>query len=516
MNQPGEALSGLSLPPAAPAPAPSGPVGCARVKPIDRSQLTWQMLDVERLIDAEHPARAIWAVVGRLELDRFYAAIEATAGTAGCPAWDPRLLISLWIYAYSRGISSAREIARRCRYEPAFQWLCGLGEINHHTLSDFRVAQAEGLQHLFAQVLGVLSAEGLVTLERVMQDGTKIKALASTSSFCQQARLAEHLAAARQQVAAMGDPRGEETPRQRAAQARAQRERQQRLEAAQQQLTELQQAKPAAAETLRVSRTDPEARVMKQPGGGFAPAYNVQLSTDAAQKIIVGASVSQSGNDYGELLPAMAQLEQTFQRQPTQVVADGGFTCRSNIMGMATAGMDFYGSLGKPNPESAGQLAQRGISPEFYPSAFPYDPATNTCQCPAGKGLRPSGQKSRPETVEHSYRAEATDCARCPFEAQCCGQQRGKGRLVVRVEERPEVSAFRQKMKTDAAAQIYRQRSAVAEFPNAWIKAKLGLRQFRLRGLVKVGLEVLWACLTYNLQQWIRLSRSPKLDPNAA
>ena len=150
------------------APAASSPAMRPRVKAVDRTQLSWQMLDVERLIEQDHPARAIWELVGRVKLDGFYAPIEAVEGSAGRTAWDPRLLVSLWIYAYSRGISSAREIARRCTYEPAFQWLCGLGEINHHTLSDFRVDHDESLRELFVQVLGVLSSEGLVSLERVM------------------------------------------------------------------------------------------------------------------------------------------------------------------------------------------------------------------------------------------------------------------------------------------------------------------------------------------------------------
>lgn len=513
MKEPSEELPGLQTACPAAVPAEPGTAGARpRVKPVDRSQLSWQMLDVERLIEADHPARAIWEVVGGLKLDGFYAPIEAIEGTAGRTPWDPRLLISLWIYAYSRGISSAREIARRCCYEPAFQWLCGLAEINHHTLSDFRVDHDVSLRELFTQVLGVLSSEGLVSLERVMHDGTKIKALASKSSFCQQESLEQHLAAARQQVEAMGDPRVQESPRRQAAQQRAKRERQQRLEHALEQLKQVRQAKsPTQAAATRVSATDPEARVMKQPNGGFAPAYNVQMSTDASHKIIVGVSVSQSGNDYGELLPAMEQLEETFKTKPAQVVADGGFTCRSNIMEMAAAGIEFYGSLREVNPQSDGRLAQRGISREFYPCAFRYDPKEDTYQCPTGQVLRHVERKSRAETVEHSYRAEPEQCQACPFEDQCCGRQRGKGRLLVRLEERSEVSAFRQKMQTAEAAQIYSQRSAVAEFPNAWIKDKLRLRQFRLRGLFKVRLEALWACLTYNIQQWIRLSRQPKL-----
>ena len=107
--------------------------------------------------------------------------------------------------------------------------------------------------------------------------------------------------------------------------------------------------------------------------------------------------------------------------------------------------------------------------------------------------------------VQHRYQAEAGACAACPFKAQCCPHLEGKGRIITRAVEAPAVQAFLDKMQTDAAKAIYRLRGAVAEFPNAWLKAKLGLRQFRVRGLVKVLREALWACLTYNLQQWIRL-----------
>jgi len=187
-------------------------------------------------------------------------------------------------------------MARRCTFDPAFQGLCGRAEINYHTLSDFRVAHDAALQELFAQVLGVLSAEGLVTLERVMHDGTKIKAWAGAGRFRREERLRAHLEAARAQVAAMGDSRAEESPRQRAG-----RERQARLEQAQAELEQIRAVKTGAAEAAqaRVSLTDPQARGMKQPEGGYAPSYKVQLSTDAAHRVIVGAGVSQGGGVCG-------------------------------------------------------------------------------------------------------------------------------------------------------------------------------------------------------------------------
>jgi transposase len=492
-------------------------LGPPRVKAVNRAQTAFQVIEVEQLIEADHPARAIWQLTGGLDLSGLYDSIQAVEGSAGRTAWDPRLLLSLWAYAYSRGISSARELERRCRYDPAFQWLCGLERINYHTLSDFRVGQDESLRELFAQVLGVLRAEGLVSLERLMQDGTKVKAQAAKSSFRREEALREHLAAAREQVAAMGDPRGEESVRQVAARARAAQEREQRLQQALEQLAAIRENKKEGQEKAeaRVSLSDPEARVMKQPDGGFAPSYNVQVSTDAANQAIVGVGVSQRGTDFGELVPAMERVAQTFQAKPGQVVADGGFTSRENILAMAGAGIDFYGSEKEANPDNAGQLAKRGISREFYPSAFAYDGTSDTYRCPAGQTLRPTKRKERSDMIEHSYQAQRGVCQGCAFRDACCGKRGEQGREVVRVEERAEVQAFRQKMQSAAAVQIYRQRGPVAEFSNLWLKEKIGLRQFRLRGLRKVGLEALWACLTYNLQLWIRLRWLPKLAASA-
>jgi transposase len=190
------------------------------IRYVNRQQMSWRAVDVERLIGDEHPARAIWTVVGRLDLSSFHLSIESSTEEGGRPAFDPQLLISLWVYAYSQGIGSAREVARRCEYDPAFQWLTGLEEVNYHTLADFRVEKQKELDGLFTQVLAALSKEGLITLEQVMQDGTKIKALASTRSYQREGTIQGHLERARQRVAEMGDPRNEETsPKAKQAQA---------------------------------------------------------------------------------------------------------------------------------------------------------------------------------------------------------------------------------------------------------------------------------------------------------
>jgi transposase len=85
----------------------------ARLKKIDRSQSYWGQIDVERLIGAEHPARAIWALVEKLKVEEFLKTNKSVNGRAGADRRDPRLLVSVWVYSLSEGVGSAREIARR-------------------------------------------------------------------------------------------------------------------------------------------------------------------------------------------------------------------------------------------------------------------------------------------------------------------------------------------------------------------------------------------------------------------
>jgi transposase len=308
------------------------------IRYVNRQQMSWRVVDVERLIGEDHPARAIWTLIGRLDLSPFYRAIESSTEEGGRPAFDPHLLISLWVYAYSQGIGAAREVARRCEFDPAFQWLTGLDEVNYHTLADFRVKKQKELDELFTQVLAALSKEGLITLEQVMQDGTKIKAQASTRSFQREGTIHGHLERARQRVAEMGDPQNEETsPKAKHAQARARREQQERLENALEELQKLQARKSGekANSETRVSTSDPQARVMKQSDGGLALSYNAQISTDATHGLIVGVAVTQEANDSAQLLPAVDRVEERLKKKPRQLVADGGYTTRDNIEKLA-------------------------------------------------------------------------------------------------------------------------------------------------------------------------------------
>jgi transposase len=489
-----------------------------RLRPIQRDQLCWHMLDVERLIDDEHPARAIWEFVGRLDLSAFLESIESLESCAGRPAFDPQLLISLWVYAYSRGVGSAREISRRCEYEPAFQWLTGLDSVNYHTLSDFRIMHLQALDELFTQVLGLLNAEGLISLECVAHDGTKIAANAAQRSFSREERIHDALRRAREQVEVLRSEAFTE-PNLRAQKAgeRARRERVGRLEQALSEFERIKGAKrpaykKASKQQTGTSITDPEARIMKQGvGQHYGLSYNVQLSTDAHAGVVVSAAVSQTAPDYEHLVPAVEQVVERLGARPKQMIVDAGYSSRQNITELHARGVDMVGNWVETDGRVKQRFARVGVTAAFLPSMFDYDAVSDTYRCPQGKLLHWIEDSHRPGRTMRRYGARASDCRECPCRSQCCsGSSRRYGRALVVTREDPTVTAYRVRMATPEAYRLRRLRSQVAEFTNAWLKEKLGLRRFHVRGLAKVRSETLWAVLTYNLQQWIRLRWRPR------
>jgi len=206
MDAPSQAVL-IDIPeqPAQQKPEPKAP---PKLRTVNRLQTILAHICVEELIAPDHKARAIWQLVERMDLSRFCEPLRTTLGGAGRAAWDPLLLVSVWIYAYSEGISSAREIARVMEWEPGLQWLGGLAKVNHHTLSDFRVEHRQALDELFAELLAMLESAGVVSLEQVMHDGTKIRAVAGADTFRREKTLRERLQEARAQVAQRAPPSG--------------------------------------------------------------------------------------------------------------------------------------------------------------------------------------------------------------------------------------------------------------------------------------------------------------------
>jgi transposase len=305
-----------------------------RVPHRDQVEFTWSSLD-ERL-DPESPARAVWALVCRLDLDAWLADIKAVEGHVGRDATDPRLLVALWVFATLKGIGSARELERLCENHLAYQWLCGGVSVNYHMLADFRSQGGAKWDALLTQIVATLMAEGLVTMDRVAQDGMRVRADAGKSSFRTAGRLEELLEMAQEQVETLKqlaetDPE-ELTDRQRAARERAAAERQAQIEEAARQCEELRTKKEARekgrkekSSEARASTTDPEARNMKFSDGGCRPGFNVQFATDTATGVVVGVDVTNAGTDSEEMPPMLDQLETRYDTVPGEILVDGGF-----------------------------------------------------------------------------------------------------------------------------------------------------------------------------------------------
>ncbi len=349
-----------------------GAAGAPRVLTARRDQLELRPCDLESLLPADHRARAVWMLVERLDLHAFYEPIKARGSEPGRSATDPKVLLALWLYATSERIGSARQLAELCERHEAYRWLRGGVPVNYHTLSDFRVTHEAALDDLFTQLLAVLEAAGVVTLQRVAQDGTRVRASAGTGSFRRAPRLEQRLAAARAHVVAVkrlaDEPDPQRRVRERAAQERAAREQVERVEHA---LMELDKVQAMRAQQTggkkskgepRASTTDPEARTMRMADGGFRPGYNIQLASDTTGRVIVGVQVTNT-NDAGHVEPMLDEIERRTTRTPAEYLLDGGYVEDDTVCAVSARGVTLYA----PVPE------RKTVADPYQPR--PGDPA---------------------------------------------------------------------------------------------------------------------------------------------
>jgi transposase len=435
---------------------------------------------LEDLLGEDHPARLIWEVTGRLDLSGFYASIRAREGVVGRDATDPRLLVTLWLYAATEGVGSARELARLTCEHDAYRWLCGGVSLNYHTLSDFRVGHGEALDALLTQILATLAAQKLVDVWRISQDGTRIWACAGASSFRRRAKLQtlleqakSHVEELKRQLSEPGDSAAL-SARRKAARQRAARERQERLEQALARLPELEKrqkklsAKVAAKNKAsqlrepRASTTDPETRVMKMGDGGYRPAVNVQLACDTQSWAIVGVEVSPQGVDTGLSEPMRQQVEARTGQSVREHLVDGGYLSLEEIERAAAQEVTARtGQSVRDHLVDGGYLSLEEIERAAAQEVTMYVPP----KPPRNQALRRSGCEPKP-----------TDSA--------------------------TLAAWRTRMGSEKGKAIYKLRAATSETVNADLKTLRGLGQLTVRGLGKIRCAVLWSALAYNLMHF--------------
>lgn len=422
-----------------------------RLRRPERGQVELRAVSLDDLVAPEHRVRQVWAFVERLDLGPLYAPIKAVEGHPGHPPADPRVLLALWLFATLEGVGSARELARLCQEHVAYQWLCGGVGVNHKTLNDFRVSQGGFLERLLVDGFAALLKTGVARLERVAQDGVRVRAAAGAASFRRLSTLEQCRKAAAERVQQLrrelDDDPGGLSRRQAAARRRAAQDRARRVDEALEAAEALGTARQARAkrdggkrhkgraksaseapdkpQEPRASTTDPQARVMKMPDGGWRPAYNAQFVTDTHSGLIAGVSIDNIGSDMGKLRPMSDQLESHYGVRPAEHLADGNFAKLTDIEALAKDGVAV-----------------------FAPPPKPRDPARN------------------------------------PY--------------LPLPDDPPGVAAWRRRMGSPEARDIYKQRAATAEWVNAQARNR-GLQRFTLRGMTKAKAVLLWFALAHNM-----------------
>lgn len=448
--------------PAAAAAAPRVPAtGLARVILPNRSQVELRPMDLQSLLPEGHRARLVWAWVERQDLSALYARIKVREGGVGRSAIAPQILLGLWLYATLEGVGSARELSRLVLEHDAYRWISGGVQVNHHSLSDFRVAHGAALDEMLSASVAALMTAGAVKLQRVAQDGVKVRASAGAASFRRKGGLQDNLEQARARVRELkeqldADP-GQSSRRKAAAQQRARREMQQRLQQALERLPEIEQIKRrngAKAEDARASSTDADASVMKMADGGYRPAVNAQMASDCDSQVIVGVELSTAGSDMAQLAPMVDQVQQRCGKTPEQWLVDGGFPAHEQIDAVADR-TEVYAPVPEPR---------------------------------AKKDAKNDEQGNQVEPDKHAPKPDDSTA----------------------------VAQWRQRMATPEAKALYKLRAATAECVNAQARNR-GLQRMPVRGLGKMRCVVLLFALAHNLMRTLALApQLLRLGPTAS
>ncbi|WNG25452.1 IS1182 family transposase [Cystobacter fuscus] len=341
----------------------------------------------------------------------FSPILKAYTQERGQPPYHPVMMTLLLMYAYARGITSSREIERRCETDIAFRYLTGGEQPDHDTVCTFRVRHLEAFRALFVDTLRLARGSGLKKLGHLSVDGTKVKANASKHKAMSYGRMEESMKKLDEQIgrlleeAAARDAeedrrygkgrRGDELPeemkdpnkraerlRQAARELEAEKKlglavdkarRREKIRRAKEELEkEARQKAEAKGEDPEEARpsdkaqrnfTDGDSRIMPRDGG-FQQSYNAQVAVDADTQLIVAQQVGQNASDARQLSPMVEQVETNTGLVPEQLSADSGYLCQEDIEKVEDKGVECFIATGRSKHGEQAPPVPRGRSPE--------------------------------------------------------------------------------------------------------------------------------------------------------
>jgi transposase len=448
----------------------STPKGAPRVQSAVRNQVELRACDLDSSLPADHQARAVWAFVQALDLQALYGQIQAVEGGVGRAPIDPAILMSLWLYATLDGVGSARELDRLCDSDDAYRWLCGGVGVNHHTLGDFRVEHPQWLDGQLTRSVAGLLSQGLVSMNRVAHDGMRVRAHAGAASFRRRETLEQLVQDAQAQVQALklevADDPGAGTRRVRAARQRAAIEREQRIAHALEAMNEIDKNLSGKRKKARADAGRGEPASHDQPAGEQA----AQEQPKDAKK------------------PKEPRVSTTDHEARVMKMADGGFRPAFNAQlavdtaTMIITGVDLINSGSDMNQmlpmHEQHQDRYAGVPDEWL----------------ADGGFAKHGHIEQLE-------ARATKV----FAPVVAPKDKQRDRYAPLPGDSQALSQWRERMGTDAAKQIYKERAASIECTNAHLRNR-GLQRFNVRGLIKARAVLLWHALAHNLKRMMALN----------
>jgi transposase len=451
----------------------------------------------------------------------------------GASAYPPALLLKVVLFAYSQGIVSSRGIERACQEHVTFIALCGATAPHFTTIAHFVSTLGDDIARVFAAVVAICDAEGLIGREMFAIDGVKLPSNASKRRSGTRAdfeRQAEKYEASAQQMLARHRAT-DALPHEPTLVAKEQ-QRIARLERDAGQIREWLSAHPADRRGptggLRQSnRTDNDSAKMAT-GKGVIQGYTGAAAVDAKSQIIVEAQAHGTGSEQEVLLPVVDALrERELLTAASLITADAGYHSEANLQALADREVPALiadADLRKRDERLATQERHRVKQeplhdktradeshelPLYQPSDFLYDPIARTCVCPAGKSLYRKGQSNvtRGYVGEH-FRGAKRDCLPCPLRARCLRHpERTTARQVAFFRARtptvanPHTQQMKARIDRPDGRSQYAARFGTVEPVFANVCYNKGLARFTLRGRTKVDGQWKLFCLVHNIEK---------------
>lgn len=437
--------------------------------------------------------------------------LEKEYSHKGQNAYHPKLIVSILIYAYSRGVFSSREIEKRCNEDLSFMYIAQMNCPNFRVLSDFRKDNSTFFHDCFKQTVKLALMLDLASLGHISLDGSKFQASSSKHKAMSYRRLKEQEQRLTQEIevliaqASRCDKEEDQTYKDKNGY-----ELREDLKFKEDRLIQIKAAKEALEkrenelnpgktieDKKQISFADHDARIMGK-NGNFDYQYNPQISVDADNQIIVGQHISQNANDKKELAPALESIEEVTGRLPDKLSMDNGYMSGDNLQTVQTKAVDTY--IATDKSEKKNKIPLGGCDRKLVKSDFTYNLEENSFACPGEQTLIMIS-----ETLNglRKYQGDCQVCMDCSYKDRCCKSTKGAARTITTDNKEPLRQEMNNKMEEEDSKEIYKERKVIVEPVFGQIK-NTGFRGFSVRGKEKVAGEFSLVCATHNIKKMIR------------